>query len=449
MDATLIILLLLGLAAGAALGMLFQRQQGASKQLGLQQELNNLNTTIRVKENLLLTAQAEAAKLQQELEEVRLHFQEKLADHARQGEQIQHLQEKLQQQKADLEERMSYFKNEFEVLANKILEEKTQKFTEQNRTNLDVILNPLKDKIQDFEKKVETAYKTEAAERNSLKGEITALMQLNKQLSDEANKLAQTLRNDNKTQGSWGELMLEKILEYSGLEKDREYKMQYSETNEEGRRLQPDAIVFLPDEKHIIIDAKVSLIAYDAHIHAQSDEERTQFLNQHTLSVRNHIKMLSEKNYQQLKNLNTPDFVLLFMPIESSFGLALQADRELYQFAWDRRIVIVTPSTLLATLKTIASVWKQEKQNRNTREIAEAAGKMYDKFSLFLADLEKINHHLDQTKKVYEEACNKLSTGRGNLIKRAQEIRALGAKVSKELPLSFTQPNPDEEDENA
>ncbi len=344
------------------------------------------------------------------------------------------LEEKLKSQKEEVDNLQKTFTTEFENLANKILEDKSKKFTEQNKANLETILNPLKDNITKFEKKVDDTYKAEASERNSLKGEIKALVTLNKQISEEANNLAKALKGDSKKQGNWGEIILEKVLERSGLQKGSEYEMQVSMDTEDGRRVQPDAVINLPDKKHIVVDAKVSLVAYEAFINAATDEEREKNLQAHVVSVKNHIKGLSEKNYQALGQLNTPDFVLLFMPIESSFSLAVQADNELFNYAWERKIVIVSPSTLLATLRTIASLWKQERQTRNALEIAEEGGKLYDKFVLFVEDLISIGKKMDEAKNNYSEAMKKLHGGTGNLVKRAEKMKILGAKTTKELP---------------
>jgi len=292
--------------------------------------------------------------------------------------------------KADLENVHKKYSSEFEVIANKILDEKALKFTEQNRSNMDIILNPLKDNIKRFEEQVQKSYKTESDERITLKTEIKNLIDLNKQISEEANNLTKALKGENKTQGNWGELILEKVLERSGLVKDQEYRLQFSTSNDEGRRIQPDAVIMLPDNKHIIVDSKVSLIAYESLVNCTSDEERSRFIKDHLLSVRSHVKSLSEKNYSTSTDFNTPDFVLLFIPIESSFSVAVQADQELFNFAWDKKIVIVSPSTLLATLRTIASVWKQERQTKNAIEIAKQSGALYDKFVGFLEDMDKI-----------------------------------------------------------
>lgn len=344
------------------------------------------------------------------------------------------LEEKLKSHKEEVEMLRKTFTSEFENLANKILDDKSKKFTEQNKINLETVLNPLKENISKFEKKVDESYKTEAAERNSLKGEIKALVTLNKQISEEANNLAKALKGDTKKQGNWGEIILEKVLERSGLQKGIEYEMQISITSEEGKRVQPDVVVYLPEKKHIVIDSKVSLIAYNSFVNAIDEDEKEKQLEAHIVSVKTHIKGLSEKNYQSLNGLDTPDFVLMFMPIESSFSLAIQADNELFNYAWERKIVIVSPSTLLATLRTISSIWKQERQTRNAIEIAKQSGELYDKFVGFLNDLIEVGKKMDSTKKSYEEAMNKFSSGRGNLIKRAETIKELGAKTSKDIP---------------
>ena len=388
----------------------------------------------RVEQTLLQTENARKQNEKERQEYVQLN-----ALLAQQETTNKNLQEKLMLQKEELESLQQRFTKEFENLANKILDEKSQKFTEQNKTQLDIILNPLKDKIRDFEQKVDNAYKAESAERNSLKGEIKSLVELNKQISEEANNLVKALKGDTKKQGNWGELILEKILERSGLIKDEEYKMQVSAQNEIGNRIQPDAVIYLPDSKHIIVDSKVSLVAYEAMVNAPDEEIREQSLREHVLSVRSHIKGLSEKSYQSSADFTSPDFVLLFMPIESSFGMAVQADNELFNFAWDRKIVIVSPSTLLATLRTISSIWKQERQTRNAMEIARQGGALYDKFKNFVDDLIEVGKKMDGAKTSYSEAMNKLSTGNGNIVKRIEDLRKLGAKATKELPPSLVE----------
>jgi DNA recombination protein RmuC len=346
-------------------------------------------------------------------------------------------EEKFTTLKSELENVHKKYTTEFENIANRILDEKSQKFTEQNKTNMDVILNPLKDNIKRFEEQVQKAYKSESDERITLKTEIKNLVDLNKQISEEANNLTKALKGENKTQGNWGELILEKVLERSGLVKDQEYRLQYSTSNDDGKRIQPDAVIMLPDNKHIIVDAKVSLIAYEAFVNSVTDDERSVLIKDHLLSVRTHVKSLSEKNYPTSTDFNTPDFVLLFIPIESSFSVAVQADQELFNFAWDKKIVIVSPSTLLATLRTIASVWKQERQTKNAIEIAKQSGALYDKFVGFIEDMDKIGKSIDASRTAYDGAINKLHKGSGNLVKRAQNIEKLGAKTTKQIASKF------------
>jgi DNA recombination protein RmuC len=358
---------------------------------------------------------------------------------ARAEEIFKSQEEKHAALKAELENVHKKYTTEFEVIANKILDEKSVKFTEQNKSNLDIILNPLKENIKAFEEKVEKAYKAESDERIVLKTEIKNLIELNQKISDEANNLAKALKGDNKKQGNWGEVILEKVLERSGLVKEQEYKTQFSTNNSEGKRIQPDAVIMLPDNKHIIVDAKVSLIAYEAFINANNEEEKERFIKEHLNSVRNHVKLLSDKDYHSSTDFNTPDFVLLFIPIESSFSVAVQADHELFSYAWDKKIVIVSPSTLLATLRTIASLWKQERQTKNVMEIAKQGGDLYDKFVGFLTDMQKIEKGIEDSQKAYQNAINKLSTGSGNIVKRIQNLQMLGAKVNKEkqIPVRF------------
>lgn len=352
-------------------------------------------------------------------------------------EKFRNLNERLSEQKKETEELQKKLTSEFENIASKILEEKSKKFTDQNKSNLDIILNPLKEKIKEFEDKVDKTYKAESAERITLKAEIKNLVEMNKQISDEANNLAKALKGDNKKQGNWGEVILEKILERSGLVKDREYKTQVTSSNSDGTTIKPDVVIYLPDEKNIIIDSKVSLVAYEAFVNCDSEEDREKFKKEHLLSIKNHIKLLSDKNYQSAIDFNTPDFVLLFVPIESSFSIAIQADHDLFNYAWERKIVVVSPSTLLATLLTISSLWKQEKQTRNAIEIAEQSGRLYDKFVGFVEDMGKIGEKISLSQKQFDEAMKKLSTGTGNLINRAENIRKLGAKNTKAMPGKF------------
>ncbi len=326
---------------------------------------------------------------------------------------------------------------EFENLANRILDEKSEKFTKLNESNLENILSPLKLKLTDFEKKVDDVYRAESQERSSLRGQIISLVELNQQISQDAKNLTSALKGDAKKQGNWGEVILDRVLEVSGLRKGEEYKTQESFVSHDGARYRPDAVIYLPENKHLVIDAKVSLVAYERIISAETEEDRKSALLEHIGSVKSHIKGLSDKNYPALEGLDAPDFTLLFMPIESSFGLAIQADNELFNFAWERKIIVVSPSTLLATLRTISSIWKQERQTRNAVEIADQAGKMYDKFVGFVEDLISVGKKMDDTKKSYADAMTKLSSGTGNLVRRSEQLKDLGAKASKQLPMSL------------
>lgn len=347
------------------------------------------------------------------------------------------LKERLEEQKSELAEMQEQLKVQFENLANKILDEKSEKFTKQNRESLDQLLNPLGEKLEAFKKKVEETHKDEVEARGSLKQELKQLMELNKKMSEEANNLTKALKGDSKAQGNWGEVILERILERSGLTKGREYEVQQSVTTDEGRRLQPDVVVHLPDEKFLVIDSKVSLTAYERFSSTDDEQEAEAAIKQHVLSVRKHVKDLSDKNYQQIHGDRSPDFVLLFVPIESAFGVALQTDPDLYYEAFDRNIVIVSPSTLLATLATIDSVWKQEYQNKNALEIAQRGGALYDKFVLFVESLDEVGKRIEQTQKSYEEAKSRLSTGAGNVVRQVEMLKELGAKATKKLPDNF------------
>jgi DNA recombination protein RmuC len=355
---------------------------------------------------------------------------------------IEDLQNKQQAIEASEDKLRIAFKN----LANEILEEKTQKFTEQNSTKLDAILKPLGEKIISFEKKVEEAYHKESNERFSLVNEIKRLAELNQQISQEANNLTQALKGQSKTRGNWGEIILESILEKSGLVKDREYFVQQSFTNAEGKRLQPDVVVSYPGERSVIIDSKVSLNAYERYASAEIKEEQDTALREHLQAIRNHINDLSSKNYQDLYQIKSLDFVMMFLPIEPAYMLAVQNDPNLWNFAYERRILLISPTNLIASLKMIANLWRVEYQNKNAVEIARQSGELYDKFKGFVDDLEDIGKRITASRVSYDDAMNKLSTGKGNLLRRAEKIRELGAKTSKELPKNLLDQADNKED---
>ena len=348
--------------------------------------------------------------------------------------QNENLQKLLDSQKEEIAKMQEVAKTEFQNLANKILEEKTLKFTEQNQQNLKNILNPLQEKITDFEKKVENTHKESIDYHAALRQQIIGLKDLNLQMSKETMNLTKALKGDSKIQGNWGELVLERVLEKSGLEKGREYEIQKSFTTEEGNRVQPDVVINLPDGKKMIVDSKVSLTAYEKYINEDEEEQKTAFLKEHVTSLKRHVEQLGNKNYQHLYEMESPDFVLLFIPIEPAFAIALNEDTQLYNKAFEKNIVIVTPSTLLATLRTIDSMWTNQKQQDNAIEIARQAGALYDKFEGFVTDLVKIGKKMDEAKTEYEGAMNKLVDGRGNLITSVQKLKIMGAKAKKSLP---------------
>ena len=434
------IFLITGLLAGIAIAFLYFKNQLSSEKATIIESTNAFQQeNVKLSERLSILS-AENEKVQHELSEERKKLNLANDRLARAEETFKFMNEKLGSQKESMEQLQEKFSIQFENLANKILDDKSKKFTDQNKEQLDQILTPLKDRIKDFEAKVEKTYKAESDERITLKTEIKNLVELNKQISTEANNLARAMKGDNKIQGNWGEIMLEKILERSGLIKDQEYKTQVNSQNETGKRILPDVVIYLPDDKHIIIDSKVSLVAYEAYVNANSEENSALFIKNHIDSIKSHIRNLSEKNYQDSTNFNSPDFVLLFIPIESSFGVAIQADQELFNFAWERKVVMVSPSTLLATLRTIASVWKQERQNKNALEIARQGGALYNKFVSFLEDLDKIDKGIKATAIAYDNAKKKLE-GHGSLISRAENIRKLGAKSTKLIPETFLTPD--------
>ncbi|WP_313739501.1 DNA recombination protein RmuC [Pseudomonas sp.] len=355
------------------------------------------------------------------------------AQAARLEAELREQQENHQQRLEDLQQARDTLRAQFSEMATKIFDEREQRFAQTSQQHLGQLLDPLKERIQAFEKRVEESYQQEARERFSLGKELERLQQLNQRLSDEATNLTQALKGQ-KTQGNWGELILERVLEHAGLEKGREYQTQVSLKSADGERFQPDVLIMMPGNKQVIVDAKVSLTAYQQYV-SESDNSRGQAaLKQHVQSLRSHVKGLSGKDYNRLEGLHSLDFVLLFVPIEAAFSAALQAEPNLFQEAFDKQIVIVSPTTLLATLRVIDSLWKQERQSQNAREIAERAGWLYDKFVLFIQDLDELGNRLQQVDKAYAAARNKLCEGRGNLISRSEQLKLLGARASKSLP---------------
>ena len=359
---------------------------------------------------------------------------------------FENLWERNKEQKEEVEKLQEKFTKEFENLANKILEEKSNKFTEQNKENMKNILSPLQDKIQLFEKKVEDTHKESIDYHAALRQQILGLREMNIQMSKETINLTKALKGDSKMQGNWGELVLERVLEKSGLEKGREYEVQQAFTNEDGNRVFPDVVINLPDGKKMIVDSKVSLTAYEKYINEEDDSLKLGYLKEHVLSIKRHVEQLGNKNYHDLYQIESPDFVLLFIPIEPAFAMALNEDSNLYNKAFEKNIVIVTPATLLATLRTIDSMWTNQKQQENALEIARQAGALYDKFEGFVSDLIRIGKKIDETKTEYTGAMSKLVEGKGNLIVSVEKLKKMGAKAKKALPENII--NRAQKDEN-
>lgn len=436
----ILVTFIVALAIGIFLGKLLFTAKSQSEKSGLEERINGfLGQIDQLKiqfqtekiqfEKSLLQLSSEKENLQKEKESLAIQLAKKEND-------FENLWERNKEQKQEVEQLQEKFTKEFENLANKILEEKTVKFTEQNRENLKNILSPLQDRIQLFEKKVEDTHKESIDYHAALRQQILGLREMNEQMSKETINLTKALKGDSKMQGNWGELVLERVLEKSGLEKDREYFVQQSHTTEDGNRVFPDVIINLPDGKKMIIDSKVTLTAYERYINEEDDNLKNQHLKEHVVSINRHVEQLGNKNYQDLYHMESPDFVLLFIPIESAFAIALNEDTTLYNKAFEKNIVIVTPSTLLATLRTIDSMWTNQKQQENAIEIARQAGALYDKFEGFVGDLIKIGKKMDEAKIEYGNAMNKLVDGKGNLITSVEKLKKMGAKAKKALPES-------------
>ena len=444
-----LLVFIIALAIGIFLGKLLFSANSKSEKASLEEKINGLFTQINQQkeqfqnernqfekqiqsdkidfEKQLTTTNFEKETIRSEKESLAIQLSKKETD-------FENLWERNKEQKQEVEQLQEKFTKEFENLANKILDEKTTKFTEQNKENLKNILSPLQDKIQLFEKKVEDTHKESIDYHAALRQQILGLREMNEQMSKETLNLTKALKGDSKMQGNWGELILERVLEKSGLEKDREYFVQQSFVTEDGNRVFPDVIINLPDGKKMIVDSKVTLTAYERYINEEDDNLKAQFLKEHVVSINRHVEQLGSKNYHDLYQMESPDFVLLFIPIESAFALALNEDTTLYNKAFEKNIVIVTPSTLLATLRTIDSMWTNQKQQENALEIARQAGALYDKFEGFVSDLIKIGKKMDEAKVEYQGAMNKLVDGKGNLIISVEKLKKMGAKAKKSLP---------------
>lgn len=424
------------------------QRQDADQQIA-QDKLEYLESTLQTKSEQVRELELEQVRLQQV--ELQKHQQdEQLAE---QDELLDNLRRQLSQRQAnvaELESRLEterdaqneklrllteardQLKTEFQNLANKIFEEKSQKFANTNKDSLGTLLTPLREQLGEFKRKVEDVYDKESKDRRSLHEQINQLKELNQQMSSDAVNLTNALKGESKTQGNWGEVILERVLEQSGLRKGYEYEVQVSLT-EEGQRYMPDVIIRLPDDKDVIVDAKASLTAYEQYCSTEDEQARENYLNEHLQSIRNHIRGLSDKAYQGLEGVRSLDFVLMFVPIEGAFLLALQQDKELFSFAYERNIILVSPSTLLVTLRTINNIWRYERQNRFAQEIARRGGELHDKFVGFVEALDDVGKHLGRTQQAYETAQKRLSSGRGNLVNQAAALQKLGVKNKKEL----------------
>ncbi len=444
------VIFIIALVIGIYIGKLLFTAQSKSEKSGLEERVNGLLLqTEQLKaaflteknqfEKRLEAEKIEREQIRQQKESLSIQLTKKEAD-------FENLWQRNKEQKQEVEELQEKFTKEFENLANKILEEKTVKFTEQNKENLKNILSPLQEKIQHFEKKVEDTHKESIDYHAALRQQIVGLKEMNEQMSKETLNLTKALKGDSKMQGNWGELILERVLEKSGLEKGREYEVQQSFTTEEGGRVQPDVVINLPDGKKMIVDSKVSLTAYERYANEEDDLQKAVFLKEHIASVKRHVEQLGNKSYHDLYQMESPDFVLLFVPIESAFAIALNEDNSLYNKAFEQNIIIVTPTTLLATLRTIDSMWTNQKQQENALEIARQAGALYDKFEGFVSDLIKIGKKMDEAKAEYGNAMGKLVEGKGNLVGSVERLRKMGAKAKKALPESILKRAGEEED---
>jgi DNA recombination protein RmuC len=362
------------------------------------------------------------------------------------------LDTRLKEQQQELEKMREQLRLEFKNTATAIFDEMSSKFSTQSEKSIGDLLNPLRERLGEFQKKVDESFSTQGKEQHALKNEIERIVTMNEQMRLQTESLTKALRGDVKAQGNWGEIMLERILEESGLREGQDYILQGADmklTGADGNRLQPDVIVHLPDNKHIIVDAKVSLTAYERYSSVDNDEARALHLNEFIKSIRRHVDGLEQKKYQAIEKLGTPDFVLMFLPVEGAYSLAVQSDSQLHSYAWGKKIVLVCPATLFATLRTIASLWQIEQQNQNAQEIARQGAALYDKFSGFVEDMQDIDKHMNRMRASYDGAMGKLSTGRGNLVKSAEKLKSLGLKTNKTLPRELQLLSEEEEQEEA
>ena len=420
-----IISLLVGIGGGAVASWLILKYKYAA-------EAQAHTSVILVEQEKNKALQNQVAELRQEIDRERRKALEVSQALASVEADYRNLQEKLQDQKKEVELLNEKFSIQFKNLANEIFEDKSKKFTDQNKSNIFDLLKPLGEKIVQFEKKVDETHRDTITRNSALREQLENLQKLNVQMTREAENLTRALRGDTKAQGAWGEFILESILEKSGLEKDREYFVQESFTTAEGR-LRPDVVIRLPEGKHVIVDSKVSLTAYNNFVNAETDQDKVLYLKSHLISIRQHMRLLGDKNYQRNITDNSPDFVIMFIPIEPAYILAIQSEKTLYEEALERRIVFVSPTLLIPSLQLIKNTWKQEYQNRNTAEIVRQATGLYEKFKGFTEDLIEIGSSLRKTQLSYENAMTKLTSGTGNLVRRVEEFKKLGISPTKNV----------------
>ncbi|MUU78257.1 DNA recombination protein RmuC [Winogradskyella endarachnes] len=445
----LFIAIIISGAIGALIGLKFAQLKSKSdkstleeRNANLQQQFNEfkqLSEAENKKQDQYFNQQLQAlkeniTKTESERENIRKEKDFLSTELSRRNTELENLQQQNLKRDAELEQQQIQLRKDFELMASKILEEKSEKFTLQNKENIKSILNPLEEKIKTFEKKVDDTQKESISMHSALKEQLLGLKDLNQQMTKEATNLTRALKGDSKMQGNWGELVLERVLEKSGLEKDREYFVQQSFTLDDGSRVLPDVVLNLPGNKKMIIDSKVSLTDYERLVNADDEQDKATYLKAHVNSIKRHVDQLSDKNYQDLYDIESPDFVLLFIPIEPAFAIVVNEDNSIYNKAFEKNIVIVTPSTLLATLRTIDSMWNNEKQQQNAIEIARQAGALYDKFEGLVKDLTGVGKKIDAAKSDYSSAMNKLVDGRGNLITSVEKLKKMGAKAKKALP---------------
>lgn len=435
----------LSAAQAEAVRQIAARADAESTLQQLEQDMGDLREKTGAAESTVAGQLAQLSATQREKDELAALRDQLTAERQRLSNQVAELSASLDAERGKAAENLAVLNsaraelsNQFKVLANEVLEDKSKRFAEQNQTNISQLLEPLKVKISEFQGEVQKVYVQEGKDRSALAEQVKQLMSLNSQLSRDAHNLTSALKGQAKTQGNWGELILEKVLEASGLRKGHEYDVQESHTRADGTRAQPDVVVHLPEDKHLIVDAKVSLTAYEQHANAETDLARDAAMKRHLDSVRAHIRELSEKNYQQLYGLKSLDFVLMFIPVEPAFMLAISHDSELWQDAWKKNVLLVSPSTLLFVVRTVAHLWRQEQQNRNAQEIATRGAELYDKLTGFVEDLDKLGERLNQARDVYDKAYGKFTSGRGNVIRQAEMLKGLGVKPVKQLPQKLT-----------